>query len=255
MKSFTTAEILSNKEIAENIFEMNILVPEISNEAKPGQFINIYTGLGENILPRPISISEIDKEKGSLTLIYQIAGKGTKVFSSLKENDKVQVLGPLGNGFEISEKEGTYILVGGGIGAPPLVEVAKNLKGRIIVFLGSRSNPILVEKFQFLGAEVNVATDDGSVGFKGNVVELMKEINLNADAIYSCGPKIMLKFLSEWALEKGIDAQVSMEERMACGIGACVGCAVKIKKDNGFENKKVCKDGPVFKGSEVIWDE
>jgi len=257
MKSITIAEILYNNKLSDGIFEMIIEAAAIAKEAKAGQFVNVYTGLGENILPRPISISEIDKENGTLTLIYQVVGKGTKCFSDCTSGQEIKVLGPLGNGFTIPTGEGSHVVVGGGIGAPPLIELVKALKGDVTVFLGARSTPILVEKFEALGATVHVATDDGSVGFKGNVVQLMDEIQPKADFIYSCGPKIMLKFLSQWAKNKGVAAQVSMEERMACGIGACVGCVIKIKKEGAsdWQNLKVCKDGPVFMSNEVVWDE
>ncbi|MEA5084695.1 MAG: dihydroorotate dehydrogenase electron transfer subunit [Lachnospiraceae bacterium] len=257
MKSIAIAEILYNNKLSDGIFEMIIAAEAIAKEAKAGQFVNVYTGLGENILPRPISISEIDKNSGTLTLIYQVVGKGTKCFSEFVAGQEIKVLGPLGNGFTIPSEEGNHVVVGGGIGAPPLIELMKALKGTVTVFLGARSNPILVEKFEALGATVHIATDDGNVGFKGNVVQLMDKIQPKADFIYSCGPKIMLKFLSQWAKDKGVNAQVSMEERMACGIGACVGCAVKIKKEgeSDWQNLKVCKDGPVFMSNEVVWDE
>ena len=150
--------------------------------------------------------------------------------------------------------DGTALLVGGGIGVPPLLETAKRLdcKSKIAV-LGFRSNPFLVNEFARVCDRVYVTTDDGSEGFKGNVVQLMEKENLTADMIYSCGPKIMLKFLSEYAMKNNIPCQVSMEERMACGIGACVGCVVEIKEGDGTTYKKVCKDGPVFDCKEVVW--
>ena len=136
---------------------------------------------------------------------------------------------------------------------PPLIETCKQLKGKKIVVLGFRSGSFLVEEFEKLGAKVYVATDDGSVGFKGNVVDLLRAEGIKGDMIYSCGPKIMLKFLSMYAEENNIPCQVSMEERMACGIGACVGCVVQIKDGEGWAYKKVCKDGPVFDSREVCW--
>lgn len=256
MKTIAIADILSNNKLCDGIYEMIIEATSIAKEAKAGQFVNIYTGLGENILPRPISISEINKEKGTLTLIYQIAGVGTKFFSNFSSGQKIKILGPLGNGFTVPSEAKSHVVVGGGIGAPPLVELVKGLKGDVTVFLGARSVPILVEKFKFLGTKVYVATDDGSVGFKGNVVQLMEEIQPKADFVYACGPQIMLQNLSRWAKNKNIPAQVSMEERMACGIGACVGCAIKIQKEGelDWQNLKVCKDGPVFMSNEVVWD-
>ncbi len=257
MKTVCMAEILKNECYIDNIYDMVLLAPEIAKEAKCGQFVNVYTGQADTLLPRPISICEIDKSEGSLRLVYQVVGKGTKTFSVLKAGDKVKILGPLGNGFAVDQSKNDNVVVGGGIGAPPLLELVKELGGRACVFLGSRSNPILVKEFEALGAEVHVATDDGSQGFHGNVVELMNKIGPKAEAVYACGPKIMLKYAAAWARERGVNPQVSMEERMACGIGACVGCAVKIKKagESTYSNLKVCKDGPVFLGEEVVWDE
>jgi len=255
MKHIEMAEILSNDKLTEDILSMELYCPQIVSEAAAGQFVEVYTGLGEMILPRPISISEIDKEKGTLTLVYQVVGKGSDYFSQCPVGDMLKVMGPCGNGFDIRKDITENILVGGGIGIAPLVELCKHLKGKISVFIGARSNPVLADKFKNLGCIVYVSSDDGSVGFKGNVVELMNEVMPEGDIIYTCGPKIMLKNTAKWGAEHNLPVQVSMEERMACGIGACVGCVVKIKKGNDWENLKVCKDGPVFMGDEVMWDE
>lgn len=251
MKAIETAEVLSLDFINENICDLKIKCPEIANAAKAGQFVEVYPDNGVNLLARPISICEINREEGSLRLVFQIVGKGTELFSKLIKGDKIRVLGPCGNGYTISE--GKAVLVGGGIGVPPLLETCKQLRGEKIVVLGFRSGSFLADEFEKYGAKVYVATDDGSVGFKGNVVELLRSENIKGDMIYSCGPKIMLKFLSMYADENNIRCQVSMEERMACGIGACVGCVVQIKKGDGWEYKKVCKDGPVFDSKEVCW--
>lgn len=251
MKSIEMADVMSIDFISNNICDMKIRCPEIAAEAKAGQFVEIYPDNGINLLARPISICEIDRLIGTIRLVFQVVGKGTKLFSELKKGGKIRVLGPCGNGYDI--KEGNALLVGGGIGVPPLLEACKKIKGEKTVVLGFRSVSFLADEFRQYNAKVFVATDDGSVGFKGNVVDLLKSQNISADVIYSCGPKIMLKFLSEWAKEKGIECQVSMEERMACGIGACVGCVVKIKDGDDWTHKKVCKDGPVFDSREVLW--
>ncbi|MCD7854179.1 MAG: dihydroorotate dehydrogenase electron transfer subunit [Clostridiales bacterium] len=245
--------VIGCNEISSGIFDLRISLPQICSLAKCGQFVEVYPDNGVNLLPRPISICEISEE--SLRLVFQVVGKGTELFSKLKAGDKIRVLGPCGNGYPEIEAE-KYILVGGGIGVPPLLETAKKLalKGNISVYLGFRSGSILTDEFKKLTSEVYVATDDGSEGFKVNVVQLMEEKGAFGDVIFACGPKIMLKFLSEYGLKKGIDTYVSMEERMACGIGACVGCVLKIKDGSGFVNKKVCKDGPVFNSKEVIWE-
>lgn len=256
MKVVCEAEIISNNQIAPGIFDMLISVPEIANQAKPGQFINMYSDSKDTILPRPISIAEIDTHKGNIRVIYAVVGKGTKEFSNLCTGNTIRVMGPLGQGFYIDNSNTEHIIIAGGIGTPPMLELCKNLKGSVSVYLGFRSHPILVEEFEKLGANVYVATNDGCVGFKGNNIDLIKNQGEKAQVAYACGPKIMLKAAHSWAQENNIPLQVSMEERMACGIGACVGCVCKTKtKDGDYEHTKVCSNGPVFWSNEVIWDE
>ena len=257
MKKVYYPTIINQEEIAENIFRMELELDEIAKVALPGQFINLYCKEGENLLPRPISICEVNKEKGIVTLVYAVVGKGTNSFSLLKKDENIKVLGPLGNGFQIDKSIKKHILIGGGIGVPPLIELAKHLTGEIYAFLGFAESPILVKELENYGVKVFVATDKGKVGFKGNVIDLLKNENASGDMIYSCGPKPMLNAVSIWAEEMGIKAQVSMEERMACGIGVCVGCTCKYKKkeEEDWENKKVCTDGPVFWSEEVVWNE
>ena len=251
MKCVEMARVVSNRNITLGIYDMVLECPEIASQAKAGQFVEVYTGSKEHLLGRPISICEIT-DKG-LRLVFQVVGKGTEMFSNLKTGDTVKLLGPCGNGYNL-KKDKSALLVGGGIGVPPLLETVKQLGGGTVV-LASRSEElsILKEDFEKAGAKVYIATDDGSLGFKGNAVQLLREKEISADVVYSCGPKIMLKFLTEYAIEKNMECQVSMEERMACGIGACVGCVVKIKNGDDWEHKKVCKDGPVFEGREVVW--
>ncbi|HZK57353.1 MAG TPA: dihydroorotate dehydrogenase electron transfer subunit [Clostridia bacterium] len=257
MKKLYYPTIIEQKQIAKNIFSMKLQCGGIAEIALPGQFVNLYCKEREMLLPRPISICETDKRKGIITLVYAVVGKGTESFSRLKKGDFIRVMGPLGNGFKIEEGINTHMLIGGGIGVPPLVELSKHLEGKIYAFLGFAHDPILVEELEGYNAKVFVATEDGSIGFKGNVAELLNKKDIKGDMIYSCGPKPMLKAVSKWAKENKIRAQVSLEERMACGIGACIGCTCKIKTEGGedWQNKKVCTDGPVFWSEEVIWDE
>ena len=257
MKKIEQAVILKNQCYIDNIYDMVLYAPEIANVAKAGQFINVYTGKAETILPRPISISEIDKKEGTLRLLYQVIGKGTEHICKLQKGSSIKILGALGNGFFINEKHRNHILIGGGIGVPPMLELAKTLQGNIHIFIGAKSKPILVEEFQKIGANISIATDDGSQGICGTVLDAIEIEEPTADMIYACGPKVMLKAVSEWAEKKQMQIQVSMEERMACGIGACVGCAIKINKKgtHDWENLKVCKDGPVFWGNEVVWND
>lgn len=170
--------------------------------------------------------------------------------------DSIRVSTALGNGYSVQEA-GVSVLVGGGIGVPPLVELAKSIPGEKIAVLGFREDPILVETLEKLGVKVYMATDSGKVGFKGNVIDLIKAEGIKGDYFYACGPKVMLRALAQYCEAQNVPVQVSLEERMGCGYGVCVGCVTKIKADNekGYELKKVCKDGPVFLGSEVKWDE
>lgn len=254
MKKVIDAVILKNISISGNIFDMLIDVPEISEKALPGQFVGIYTENGANLLLRPISICETDKANGALRLVYQVVGKGTEIFSHKKKGERIKIIGPLGNGYRIKEAEKS-VFVGGGIGVPPLLETVKCAKGEKIAVLGFRSGHILKDDFEKAGAKVLIATDDGSFGFRGNVVEMMRYKNITGDVIYSCGPKVMLKYISQYAYETETECFVSMEERMACGIGACVGCAIKIKEGDGYIYRKVCKNGPVFNSREVLWND
>ncbi len=257
MKSICKAKILDNVEIAPGIYKMILLAEEIVIEAKPGQFVNIYCNHPGRLLPRPISICEINTEEKTLTIVYAVLGKGTETLSEMKVNEWIEVMGPLGNGFEISDDIKNPIVIGGGVGTPPLLELVKQLKGNVEVYLGFRNKPILVEAFKAYGAKVYIATEDGSLGTKGNVMDIIKERNPKGDMIYGCGPKPMLKSIVEWAKLKEVKAQVSMEERMACGIGACLGCTCKTKKkeEADWQNRRICKDGPVFWSNEVIWDD
>lgn len=252
-KTLVNAIILENKEIAPDIFNMVIKTKDLSQSAKAGQFLNLYPDNNKNLLPRPISICEIDKEKNTIRIVYQKIGEGTTFFSRMKEGEILRVLGNCGNGYKIFNEEKTHILVGGGIGVPPLLETCKQLIGNKIVVLGFRNNIFLREDFEKLGAKVYIATENGSSGFNGNVIDLMERKNITGDYIYACGPKLMLEALTKYAKERNIYAQVSIEERMACGLGVCVGCVAKILENGEFIYKKVCKEGPVFNSLEVVY--
>lgn len=246
-----TATILSQKALTNDIFDMRLQVGRLAKEAKAGQFISLYSKNGANLLPRPISLCEIDKENGSFRLVYRVVGKGTKEFSACREGDTLEILGPSGNGFPLKEKKA--LLLGGGIGIPPMLELAKQLTGEKQIVLGYRDTLFLNEDFTPFG-EVIVSTEDGSAGTKGNVLDAVRENNLEAEVIYACGPTPMLRGVKAYAEEKGIEAFISMEERMACGVGACLGCVCKSKEVDSHthvHNKRICKDGPVFLAQEV----
>lgn len=250
------AEVVSQKQIAEGIFSM-WLRTEAAKTAKPGQFISMYTNDGTKLLPRPISICEIDKEQGMLRVVYRVTGEdtGTKQFSKAKEGDIIPVIGPLGNGFPLEAAQGKKaFLMGGGIGVPPILELAKQLSCEKQIIVGYRNEQIFLrEQFEENGT-LYISTEDGSVGTKGNVMDAIRENGLCADIIYACGPTPMLRAIKNYAEENGIECYISLEERMACGIGACLACVCKSKeKDHhtNVHNKRICKDGPVFLSTEV----
>ena len=247
------AVIVSQKCIGTDIYDMVLSFPKGAKEAKPGQFIAMYCEDGTKLLPRPISICGIDAEKGTLRVVYRIAGEGTRLFSEMKEGDSLEVLGPLGNGFTMKEEKA--IIVGGGIGIPPMLELAKQLSCEKTVVLGYRDELFLKDEFESY-ADVVVATEDGSCGTKGTVIDAIKEAGVDGKVIYACGPMPMLNALAEYAEAHDMEAQISLEERMACGIGACLGCICKTKKKDhhtNVNNQRICKDGPVFDAKEVVF--
>ena len=246
-----TAVVYSQEELAPEIYSMWITT-EAAKEARPGQFISVYSKDGSRLLPRPISICEADADEGRLRIVYRIAGVGTKEFSSFESGDSIEIMGPLGNGFP-QEGENVF-LIGGGIGIPPMLELAKNLNCEKQMVLGYRDeNLFLKDEFEAYG-EVFVATEDGSVGTKGNVLDAIRENGLTADVMYACGPTPMLRALKQYAEQHNIRCYVSLEEKMACGIGACLACVCQSKEvdhHSNVHNKRICKDGPVFLAQEV----
>lgn len=256
MKAKEKCTIVSQECIAPDIYSMWLQTETIAENAVPGQFVSLYSRNGSKLLPRPISLCEIDKEKGRLRLVYRVTGKntGTEEFSNYHAKVPLQVLGPLGNGFPLEKVKGKRVfLMGGGIGIPPMLETAKNLDGEVTAVLGYRDRLFLNEEFEKYG-KVYVATEDGSAGTKGNVMDAIRENALEADAIFACGPAPMLRAIKAYALEKNIPCWISMEERMACGVGACLGCVCQSKDVDAHShvhNKRVCKDGPVFLSTEV----
>lgn len=247
--------ITSQTELSSGIYSMWLKFPEEYNaaaEAVPGQFLSLYSSDGSRLLPRPISICEIDGENRMLRIVYRVAGKGTEEFSGLHAGDQIDVVGPLGNGF--TRRGGKSILIGGGIGIPPMLALAKALPGEVQVVLGYRDNDLFLKKEFDPYASVYVSTEDGSVGTKGNVIDAIRAEGLTADTIYACGPTPMLKGVKEFAAEAGIQAQISLEEKMACGIGACLACVCQSKEKDAHSNvhnKRICKDGPVFDAEEI----
>lgn len=251
--------VLKQQCIGKDIYDMTIQTKHIAGHAKAGQFVSLYSNDASKLLPRPISLCGIDAEAGTLRLVYRVTGEGTgtEEFSRLKAGDKIRVLGPLGNGFTVEQGKKAF-LIGGGIGIPPMLELAKMIKAagtcEFVSVMGYRdAQTFLLDEFKEQG-DCYVATEDGSVGAKGNVLDAIKEYKLNADVIYACGPTPMLRALKAYAAEQGMTCYISMEERMACGIGACLACVCNSKEKDAHsnvKNKRICKEGPVFLAEEV----
>lgn len=237
-------EIKSNKKLTESIFEM-VLVGDTSSITAPGQFINIK--LDGFFLRRPISICDYDNE--TITIIYKVVGEGTEIMSKMNSGEKLDVLCGLGNGFDTSKSMDKPVLIGGGVGVPPMYNLCKTLinEGKeVSVILGfNKKDEIFYEdEFKKFGANVKVTTVDGSYGIKGFVTDALKDTDYSY--FYTCGPMPMFKAIESTASTSG---QYSFEERMGCGFGACMGCSCKTK----YGNKRICKEGPVLTREEIIW--
>ena len=291
------AKIVSNKRMKDNHFLCSLAAPAISKEARPGQFVNIKAGDTTGpLLRRPLSIHRVIGPR--VEILYEVLGQGTQMLSRQKPGEFLDIIGPLGNGFDYTSPRHhvttSPVLVAGGIGVAPLLFLAERLacsvereahrKARAsklsakrypcltgrqalnaVVLIGAKTkNHILCEaEFRKLGCEVKVATDDGSKGFRGYVSDLLKHVLSTIDyrlsTIYACGPKPMLKEIARLSIAHAIPAQISLEEHMSCGFGACLGCVVKvrqaaIKGKSEFEYVRVCKEGPVFNAQHVVWE-
>lgn len=255
------AKLLKKEELKPGIFKFSVQADEIVNTAKPGNFIEIRVNDDiEPFLRRPISIYNMDKEKGILEFIFQVKGKGTTILAKRNEGECIDIVGPLGFGtFKYSSYENLAI-IGGGIGVFPLYELAKNAKNEnknVNTYLGFRNKDLVVLENEFtqVSSQLTITTDDGSYSQKGFAIDFLKK-DIEAgkiDSIYACGPLPMLRAVRELALEKNIPCQISLEERMACGLGVCLGCAVKTAKSpkEAPEYWHVCKAGPVFQAKDV----
>lgn len=254
-------KIIDNIELAPDIYQMLICSEYIAKCAKPGQFVNIKCCEGTNaILRRPISICDVNREKNHVSLVYQKRGTGTEFLSKKRAGDTLDIIGPLGKGFDICDNNKSMAVIGGGIGIFPLLFLLKESSSlNKSAFIGFRNKDyaVLVDEYKKNVSNLFISTDDGSLGYKGVVTRLFQEtlISEKYDIIYSCGPEKMMKRVAQLAIDAKIPCQLSLEQRMGCGIGACLACAVKIKTDETWQYKRVCKDGPVFLAEEVIFDE
>lgn len=281
------AVVVDQNALGSGIYDLTLKTTNIAKVAKAGQFVSVYSNDRSKLLPRPISLCGIDRDEDTIRLVYRVTGEntGTEEFSKLVMGDKIRILGPLGNGFTVEPGKKAF-LIGGGIGVPPMLQLAKDINSGVVqtsgivdintqekgqteekqinghgkkicdmnIIMGYHDeNTFLLDEFKEQ-ADSFVATEDGSVGTKGNVIDAINENGLEADVIYACGPMPMLRALKAYAMEHDMECYVSMEERMACGIGACLACVCKTKdKDahSNVNNKRICKEGPVFNAKEV----
>lgn len=249
-------EILKIEKLIKGIYKFTLKAEEIAKNAKAGNFIEIQVSTtGEPFLRRPISIYNIDGD--NIEIIFQVKGKGTEILSNKKVGDKINVLGPLGNGtFSVKEYKKVAI-IGGGIGTYPLYELAKELKGKadVTMYMGFRNKDLVTLEKEFTDVcnKVVITTDDGSYMQKGFALDVLKSdcMQEKPDMIFACGPLPMLKAVQSFANENNIPCEMSLEERMGCGIGACLGCAVKVISEAEPRYGHVCKEGPVFKSTDV----
>lgn len=264
MPTQESCRILQHEQIATHVFKLTLSSANISQEAKPGQFVNVRVSNNyDPFLRRPFSIHRRIKKDNAFQLLYEVVGRGTEILSQAKAGDELNLLGPLGNGFSLPSDKPIIILVGGGMGIAPLVCLAEKIKGlgnrekgKLIVLIGANTkSKLYCEKdFERIVDEVIVSTDDGSCGKEGFVSNLLHlqlaACDLQLAAVFACGPRAMLEAVASLARKGKIPCQVSMEAKMACGMGTCLGCVIKTK--NGY--KKVCSDGPVFDAQDIIWN-
>lgn len=247
--------IVHKQALAKDVYSLTVLCPEIAEIACPGQFVHILPkGFG---LRRPISIAGIDKKKGTLRIVFVIKHQGTQAIADLNQGDYLDMIAPLGHGFTLLPDAEHVVLVGGGIGVPPMLPLAEYYGEKATAVSGFRTfqQVILQEDLQAYGAQTICCTEDGSAGdVKGFVTAPLEQLlSEGVDAVFACGSIPMLRAVAEICMRNQTYCEVSLEERMACGVGACLGCACKIKKDGQEEFLHVCKNGPVFKAEEVCW--
>lgn len=249
-----TARIYRQEMLANDVFSLTIET-SMTEEAHAGQFLGVYIEDASRLLARPISICDVDTTRGLIRMVYRISGEGTRKLSGYHRGKALEVLGVLGNGYDICATEGKRtIVIGGGIGIPPMLLAAKSIPGEKEIVLGyADAKTFLKDEFE-KEAKVHIATMDGSIGTKGTVLDAMDAAQVKGDVIFACGPMPMLRAVKQYAAEHQIEAYISLEERMACGIGACLGCVCRTVKKDGHthvNNTRICTEGPVFDAKEV----
>lgn len=256
----TNAQIIEKKQYGPDGYVFLFQAPEIAKTAIPGQFVMLRWSDGvDPLLRRPFSFNRINQNRGTIDILFRVVGKGTALLAEKNLGETCNLLGPLGNGFGINTALNQPIILAGGMGVAPMLALADRLVTldlKPMVYLGAKSKEELwcAEEFKSLGCELHLATDDGSLGFKGTVLDLFQQSeirNLQSAMVYGCGPEPMLRQLANLAKERQFDCQISLETNMACGIGTCQGCVTPVVGPEQY--KLVCKDGPVFDSKEIKW--
>ena len=245
------AKVLAQQELATDVFFLVVEAPEIARLARAGQFVQLRILSGDFTLRRPVGVAAVDEKKGSIAFIYRVVGKGTRALSQLMPGEIVNVLGPLGHGFAMQYEH--PLIVGGGMGLSPLLYYAAVMQGKADVLMGGKTAEELFWKnlFDDLCGQCFLTTDDGSLGTKGFTTTVLPKLleKGSYDVVVTCGPEILMRGVAKIATEHGIPCEVSLEKRMACGLGACLSCSIDTTDG---QRKKVCKDGPVFPAEEVF---
>ena len=262
MKKQIDAPILSNARLQGDYFQIDLQARAMVPFVQAGQFVHVQMPeFHHRVLRRPFSIYNADPATGVLSVIYKIVGEGTAHLATLKQRTALNLLGPLGRGYTPAGPGVRPVIVAGGYGCAATYMVARDSADPAIVLIGGRTagDLLLVKEFEALGAEVRVSTDDGSAGHHGLVTDLLSDVlndSRGAVAVSACGPNPMLAAVSRIVLERGLDAEISLDHAMCCGVGACFACVVKIKADNpdGWEYARTCRDGPVFLASQAVWE-
>lgn len=244
-------KLVSKKQLTPTIYDFRLYNPQLAAIAQPGQFVQVL--VPGKTLRRPISVCDVEGDV--IRLVFEVRGEGTELLSHTKTDESINIIAPLGKGFTLDPKEKT-IFIGGGIGVPPMLYSARQCGQNAVVINGFRNKDavILSEDFEKAAGRLIITTDDGSYGIHGFVTEPLKELIAEADKVCACGPMPMLKNIAKIAKEHSVPCQVSLEQRMACGVGACLGCAVPVKDGGRIIYQHVCKDGPVFDSEAVAWN-
>ena len=267
---YTSGTVYAHRDLGGGHYVLGIIVPPLFRNVRPGQFVMV--GMDNRLapfLPRPFSVYHLDDHAGEtgLEILYKVVGRGTHAMSELRAGESLNVLGPLGTGFDCTHGRERVVLVAGGIGIAPLAFLAEwcnrcvtDKRVSVVAYIGATTSGSLIgcDTMEQLCTGMHICTDDGSCGLEGTVVDAFRrDLSLFGDesAVYVCGPSVMMKEIGILLKESSLWCQVSLEERMACGIGACLGCAVRtVKSDGSTVYKRACTDGPVFNVRDIIWE-